>query len=224
MKQFLFLVMLSACFPYATSHSGGLDTHGGHTNKSTGVYHCHRTGCESAESNNSQPNRYDRDDWPHWLDSDGDCMNTRHEMLLEQADGAVIKSPDGCYVSAGTWIGPFSGKTFQRASDLDVDHIIPLKWAHENGGREWSRQQKAAFANDPLNLLVVDDGLNQSKGAKGPSQWMPPNHQFRCEYLHRWQLVLYKYPRLSMTSNEARTFNRQIEACGLYRYQITLTY
>ncbi len=142
-------------------------------------------------------------------------MNTRHEILKDQADGKIKLSPDGCYVSTGVWNDPFSGKPLTRASDLDVDHIIPLKWANDHGGGAWASDKKEHFANDPINLLAVDDGLNQSKGAKGPSEWMPPNHHFRCEYLGLWQAVLNKYPKLQMTNSENRTFMRQLAACKL---------
>lgn len=210
-----FTVLLSAV---VSSHSGGLDKNGGHNDRKNGGYHCHREPCISGDvstpkTQSNQVSRYDRDDWKHWIDEDGDCMNTRHEMLLAQADGEVNLSPDGCYVSTGTWDDPFSGKTFHRASDLDVDHIIPLKWAHDHGGASWSARQKETFANDPLNLLVVDDGLNQSKSAQGPTEWMPPNHGYRCDYLDKWQDVLKKYLSLQMRSAELRVFKKQLDAC-----------
>ena len=31
---------------FAFAHSGGLDARGGHYNRKTGVYHCHRSSCE----------------------------------------------------------------------------------------------------------------------------------------------------------------------------------
>ena len=74
-------------------------------------------------------------------------------------------------------------------------------------------KNKERFANDPLNLLAVDDGLNQSKGARGPTKWLPPNHKFRCKYLNIWENVLSKYRTLKMTSKENRIFIRQIKAC-----------
>ena len=205
----VFVFTLTAVFGYA--HQGGLDSKGGHTDRKTGVYHCHKSTCIERATLDS--GEYNRDDWPHWSDLDGDCMNTRHEMLLAQVDGAINLSPDGCYVNTGTWKDPFSGKVFHRASELDVDHIIPLKWAHDHGGAQWTKIQKEAFANDPLNLLVVDDGLNQSKGAKGPNEWLPPNQAYRCEYLARWQTILKKYPTLKMTSAKNRIFNTLNHAC-----------
>jgi len=210
-----------------SAHPGGLDAQGGHSNKKTHEYHCHREPCKSIHRETEaaiheaiKENRpvsyvYRRDDWKHWMDADGDCMNTRHEVLLAQAIGKAKLSPDGCYVSMGKWHDPYSGKTYTRASDLDIDHVIPLKWAHEHGGANWPHNKKETFANDPNNLLAVDDGLNQQKGAQGPDQWMPPNQAYRCQYLERWKSVLIAYPSLTMTPKENRTFKRQLSACGL---------
>ena len=183
----------------ALGHGGGLDANGGHNDRKNGGYHCHREPCISLHAKQRKATEeasiaqrqftpiYQRSDWKHWTDADNDCMNTRHEMLKAQADGPIKLSPDGCYVSTGVWDDPFSGKRFTRASDLDVDHIVPLKWANDRGGHSWTPAIKEQFANDPLNLLVVDDGLNQQKGAQGPTEWLPPNQAFRCEYLAMWQ-------------------------------------
>jgi hypothetical protein len=33
--------------------------------------------------------RYNRDAFPHWSDHDGDCINTRHELLIKQSVSVV---------------------------------------------------------------------------------------------------------------------------------------
>jgi len=220
-RIFLAITVISlSCSAYA--HRGGLDAKGGHTNHKTGEYHCHSAKCGAQPNTDSRHvpkpqkqsfTKYNRKAWRHWSDVDGDCMNTRHETLLAQADGQAKLSPDGCYVSAAVWHDPYSGKTFTRASDLDIDHVVPLFWAHKHGGSQWSARKKEQFANDPINLLAVDDGLNQAKRAKGTDEWMPPNHAYRCEYLEHWQKVLNKYPSLKMTSRAQRIFNKQSKAC-----------
>lgn len=204
----------------AWGHGGGLDSSGGHHNSKTGDYHCHRDSCKSDRplSKQSQAatdtNKYNRADWAHWSDLDGNGINTRHEVLIAEADGPIVMSADGRYVVSGLWEGMYSGKLFRLASDLDIDHIVPIHYAHTRGGADWPDSMKEQFANDPLNLIAVDDGLNQSKGARGPTEWLPPNHAYRCEYLYRWQSVLNRYSRLHMESAEERIFNRQLEACG----------
>lgn len=218
-------LVLTLISSMAFGHGGGLDRNGGHNDRKNGGYHCHREPCFSGQRKSKEAlkeavsqNRaffyiYNRNDWKHWSDFDGDCMNTRHEVLLAQAVGQVKLSPDGCYVSKGTWFDPFSGNQYKRASDLDVDHIVPLKWANDHGGGAWPSEKKELFANDPRNLLAVDDGLNQAKGAKGPNEWMPPNHEFRCEYLELWQTVLKAYPSLKMRSSEERVYRKQLSSC-----------
>ena len=43
-----------------------------------------------------------------------------------------------------------------------------------------------------LNLLLVDQGENQLKGAKGPSGYLP-RKEYQCDYVKKWQLVATKY-------------------------------
>lgn len=140
--------------------------------------------------------RYDRKEFGGWADEDQDCQNTRHELLAELSTGLVKYSLNSCRVITGRWLDPYTGRIFTQSSDIDIDHLVPLHWAWQRGAWEWSRQKRQDFANDPRNLFAVDDGTNQSKGAKGPLQWLPPSTQFHCSYVTRfWRIIrLYEIP------------------------------
>lgn len=136
---------------------------------------------------------YRREYFSVWADFDHDCINTRHETLIVQSVEAVLLSLDGCRVLNGKWLDPYTGLVFTEPSDVDVDHVVPLLWAWEHGAAFWSSEKLAAFGNDPLNLLVVDDATNASKGARGPLIWLPPNEKYHCSYIVRFMLVLKVY-------------------------------
>ena len=200
--------MLLALYAATTSaHGGGLDSSGGHNNRKTGGYHCHREPCisthqqvqsatkEAALTGRSYSTLYNRDDWGGWIDEDGDCQNTRAEILIRDSQTDV--SLDGCKVVSGLWNLPYWGGTATQASQMDIDHIIPLKWAHGHGGDKWSRGKKRSFANDPENLLATSLSANRSKGAKGPDEWMPKVK--RCSYAQRWQSLIDKYGLIATT-------------------------
>lgn len=128
-----------------------------------------------------------------WSDVDRDCQNSRMEVLVEQSVGPVhFKDSRECSVRSGKWISPFTGATIYNASSIDIDHVVPLKWAWEHGASTWSYEQRVAFANDPANLLSVEASLNRSKGAKGVDEWLPPKNQ--CQYIARFMRVMKKYP------------------------------
>lgn len=214
------------------AHPGGLDDNGGHNNRKTGEYHCHRAGCSEKGTNTAsavdqskaalkeaqQEHRpfsmvYNRKDWTHWIDADRDCQDTRAEMLIAASLMPVrYRNEKRCSVIARQWYDPYSGKTWSKANDLDIDHIVPLKWAHSHGAANWSKSQKRKFANDPKNLLPVEDNLNQAKSDKGPSEWMPPNQAYRCAYLERFAAVVVEY-RLQPTPSENRVIDRMSAAC-----------
>ncbi|MFT6908023.1 MAG: 5-methylcytosine-specific restriction endonuclease McrA [Oleiphilaceae bacterium] len=139
---------------------------------------------EAIEQGRAFVTLYNRDDWPHWSDSDQDCQNTRHEILIQKSLKPVnFKTDNQCNVLAGEWYDSYSGDTFIISKDLDLDHIVPLKFAHGHGADKWSRERKARFANDLDNLILTSSSLNRQKGAKGLDEWLPPNHPYRCEYI-----------------------------------------
>ena len=70
----------------------------------------------------------------------------------------------------GTWRDPYTGEVVTDATKLDIDHMIPLKNAHDSGGWAWDRDKKAAFANEISyadHLIAVTASANRRKGAEG---------------------------------------------------------
>ncbi|MCE6958254.1 HNH endonuclease family protein [Cereibacter sphaeroides] len=162
----------------------------------------------------SSTTRYDRDLYGGWTDADGDCRNTRAEVLESLATGPVSWSANGCSVKHGRWNDPYTGRIFTEAHDLDIDHMVPLAWAHAHGAAAWSTAARAAFANDPVNLFAVEASVNREKGASGPLEWLPPNAAYRCEYVTRFhRIVLMK--GLVYAPGEREAMDRlRTEVCG----------
>ncbi|MDP2003890.1 MAG: DUF1524 domain-containing protein [Desulfurivibrionaceae bacterium] len=146
---------------------------------------------------------YNRKDWPHWQDVDGDCQNTRAEVLIRDSKAEIkFKRNKPCNVSYGRWICPYTGKVIVAASEVDIDHVVPLSHANKTGGRDWSRKKKGEFANDMANLLPVDKVINREKGDKGPDEWRPPNREFWPEYARLWRTIKIKYGLMISASEE----------------------
>ena len=124
-----------------------------------------------------------------------------------------FKTDNICQVAVGEWYDPYSDETFVDSSALDLDHIVPLKFAHGHGGDKWSRDKRQVFANDPNNLLLVKASLNRQKGAKGLDEWLPPNHAYRCEYIERFMDIVDEYS-LTLIPTERRVINKMQKACA----------
>lgn len=156
---------------------------------------------------------YDRELYPHWLDTDRDCQDTRNEVLVKYSQVTPkYKSAKRCEVLSGKWKDPYSNKIFKDPHDLDVDHVVTLKFAHVSGAVTWPKARKALFANDMENLLPVALGLNRAKSDKAPSEWMPPNKVFECRYLTLWKGIIGKY-RLRPLKSEMDFINDGLRGC-----------
>ena len=211
MKRFLIWLVICLMPVTCWAHSGGTNAEGCHHNRKTGEYHCHNKKKHLAPPQGSPSSTYDRKEFGRWIDADGDCQDTRQEVLIEESRIPVtFKTARQCRVIAGEWHDPYTGRVFTNPSLLDVDHVVPLKEAFDSGAKAWSRQKKIQFANDLDNqdhLIAVYRSANRSKGARDPARWLPPNQAYHREYVTIW-LEIKKAWRLSLDSEEASVIQR----------------
>ena len=141
--------------------------------------------------------KYDRDEYKHWIDSDGDCQDTRVEVLVSENTGTItFQTSNSCKVISGSWYDPFTNTTFTEASSLDVDHMVPLKEAHESGAYLWSASKKQDYANDlssETSLIAVSSSANRSKESRDPSEWLPTNTNYQNTYASNWAILKVKW-------------------------------
>jgi hypothetical protein len=130
-----------------------------------------------------------------WIDADGDCQDTRQEVLIEESLVPVELSGDGCRVVLGLWLCPYTGKTFTDPGQLDVDHMVPLKAAWEAGAWSWPKYKRILYANDlidPNHLIAVEAGANRQKGAQGPQTWLP-RVEYVPAYVENWNAICSRW-------------------------------
>jgi hypothetical protein len=155
---------------------------------------------------------YDREDWPHWADTDGDGCDARQQALI----AASITPPQvdyfRCTVVAGDWYSSYDGVSTDDPSSFDVDHLVPLRDAHWSGGWRWTVEQRRLFANDQTNLWPVSASSNRSKGSSTPNQWRPARTEVWCEYAIRWVQVKVSWG-LTATTPERDALGSMLERC-----------
>ncbi|MFB8758481.1 HNH endonuclease family protein [Streptomyces nigra] len=154
---------------------------------------------------------YDRDLFPHWITQSGTC-NTRETVL--KRDGSNVVTDSSCAATSGSWYSPYDGATWTAASDLDIDHVVPLAEAWDSGAGSWTTSRRQAFANDLTRpqLIAVTDNVNQAKGDQDPATWMPSRTAYRCTYVRAWVQVKYYYD-LSVDSAEKSALQNHLASC-----------
>lgn len=166
---------------------------------------------------------YDRELFgPDWSDDvrvagGHNGCDTRNDILQRDLQDISIRpGTRGCLVESGTLDDPFSGGAIDfvrgRGAEVDIDHLVALGDAWAKGARSWDEDTRRDFANDPLNLLAVDAGLNRQKGAADAATWLPPDNSFRCSYVTRQIEVKARYG-LWVTQAEHDALARELERC-----------
>jgi len=149
-----------------------------------------------------------------WADLDHNGCSTREDILARDLTDRTL---DGCRIANGTLLDPYSGATiaFVRGPDsaeVQIDHVVALADAWQKGAQQWTPARRGEFANDPLNLLAVDGGVNQAKGAGDAATWLPPDRGYRCAYAIRQIAVKARYG-LWVTAAEGDALRRELSRC-----------
>jgi len=127
--------------------------------------------------------------------------DTRNDILDRDLVDKTFVSISRCpsAVATGTLHDPYTSGTIalvrgnQTGAAVQIDHLVPLAYAWDQGARNWTDGMRVRFANDPANLLAVDGPINEDKSDGEPAVWMPPNRAFWCQYAVQFVAVLRGY-------------------------------
>ena len=197
------------------AHRGGViksgPLKGCHSHRKQETFHCHSKSTMNGKSFTSKSEalmsatgktslivnserripKYSRSLYGNWRDRDGDCMNTRHEILKDRSLAPTTKKK--CRVITGKWADYYFDEYHTKSSAVEIDHLVPLKEAHVSGAHKWSRKKKVAFANDLDNLVITSSVYNSKKGAQTPLTWAPVDKGYACKYISDWLKIKNKY-------------------------------
>lgn len=164
---------------------------------------------------------YERDKFGYaWMDTaDGvplarNGCDTRNDVLRRDGLNLRFRSGSDCVVVSLTLHDPYTGTTIewrkQKASEVQIDHVVPLSYSWQMGSSRWPKSKREQLANDTLNLLPVEGRANSAKGDSGPASWLPPDTRIRCAYAVRFAQVALKYD-LAVTPADKSAMLKQ---CG----------
>lgn len=163
---------------------------------------------------------YERDKFAPWIDANGNGCDTRDEVLYRQ-NRAHGKH---CGDDKGKWVSAYDGVHFNDASDLDIDHMVPLAEAWGSGARTWKPYTRERYANDlyGYDLIAVSASSNRSKGDSDPAEWLPPKASYVCRYDAHWVAVKYRW-KLTIDKREKRAISKRFKRCSSSSLKVTKT-
>jgi hypothetical protein len=152
---------------------------------------------------------YDRARFDHWNDADGDCRDTRDEVLAAESLVAV----HGCDIQSGKWRSWYDGAVTRDSTSFDVDHLVALAEAWDSGAKRWTTDTRTRFANDlgdGRSLVAVSASSNRSKSDRDPAEWLP--RYGKCRYVRHWVAVKIRW-RLKVDATEKQALTRIASGC-----------
>ncbi len=160
---------------------------------------------------------YVRTKFKHWITisraGQVGC-DSRKSVIIDEA---LVKPTieKGCVLTGGKWLSIYDNVEITDAGKLDVDHMVPLAEAWDSGASAWTdlkRQQYANDMTDPRHLIAVTGSSNRSKSDQDPTDWVPTNKTYLCEYIANWVSIKVRWS-LTVDQKELDTLKKDSASC-----------
>ena len=151
----------------------------------------------------------------------GSC-DARNYILKRDLTKLVWRQGEACTLQSGKLLDPYTGKVIyfvrgvKTSYKVQIDHVVAVSDAWQKGAQKWNRTKRAAFYNDPLNLLAVDGPTNGAKSDSDAASWLPPNKSYRCAYVARQIAVKAKYGAW-VTAAEKTAMSNVLRKCPNFK-------
>ena len=89
---------------------------------------------------------YSRDLFPHWITISGTCNTREYDP---QARRHERRDQLACAATSGSWYSAYDGATWTAASDVDIDHLVPLAEAWDSGASALDHRPAAGLRQRP---------------------------------------------------------------------------
>jgi hypothetical protein len=153
---------------------------------------------------------YDRTKFRLWVDANGDCQDTRDEVLAAES----LVRVRGCDIRVGKWRSYYDRQVTTRSSGFDIDHLVPLAEAWDSGAGRWTADTRRRYANDlgdSRSLVAVTASSNRSKADQDPAQWQP--RYDKCRYVRQWVAVKIRWS-LKVNPAEKQALRSRASRCA----------
>ena len=144
------------------------------------------------------------------------CAYDRRDYMHSQSlENRLVLRYGGIY-------DPYELRWYDSRDSVDIEHIVGIREAHASGlcSDTIDGDIREQFANDTLNLVLVNSSINRSKGGQDAGQWWPPHNQ--CWFARQIVEVRNAY-QLSVDPIEKDSLAEWINACDSFEMDITST-
>lgn len=156
---------------------------------------------------------YVRTKFKHWVGVGNGCDSRKAVIISEAVVRPTVEK--GCVIKGGEWLSIYDNVKVVEAGKLDVDHFVPLAEAWDSGASAWTPGKREMYANDqtdPRHLIAVTGASNRSKSDRDPSEWVPTNKAYLCDYLTTWVSVKVRW-NLTVDRLEKATLETNLKPC-----------
>lgn len=151
------------------------------------------------------------------VEAEGPCRGSQAEYSRERD---YTMGPEHWYGSLkgeilwrqeGHVFEPYTMRQFTNTKELQIEHVVAIKEAHDSGLCGADAQTKLRFVDDLDNLTVATPEVNRAKGARDAGEWAPEHN--RCWFAATVTEVKRKY-RLSVDEREKAALDEMLAGCG----------